>query len=426
MRILFYRCKGDQKAQRDRHIKITRRLFRTSSLCLLTMAIFSSSPSISAPACWVDSYGRGAGTIPGRPADCPDGYTNMGLTCYQGPDTIANASVLADCPEGFINMGLTCYRFPYSLSHEYMVCPTGYFKSSITKRCHRICPAGYTNTGEFCQRNPSTLDASAMTCHEDEIKDGIGEARCYPKVGDCGLDGEKDGGLCYKKCNKHFLGVGPVCYRECPSSLPYSCGGTCVKNAGWCSSVIIAQVMAVGQLCATITTAGLTLTGQAAVDLSGLAISSVVGTAVTNWAVINSVPALMNIIRLMRAGFGVSAQEGDSADPLTTADVIRLTFNVLSWIDITGVSNILSSYTWPMCSTQHDDPVAKPDEGFCYPDPNEPSFYVLKAFDKPGWGPKDICHAIDGTFAGYGEKPCIGGTKDECLEAARKLKPEAK
>lgn len=400
-----------------------KRIFKFHSLFLIMM--LSSIKTAASPACWIDSYPRDAGSIPGRPADCPEGYTNMGLTCYRGPETIVAGSVVANCPSGYTNMGYTCYRFPYSLNKDYMTCPAGYFQSALTARCHKICPEGYTNTGEFCQRDPSSLDKSVMTCHDDEVKGGIGDVRCYPKSGDCGPDGEKYGALCYKKCRPHFTGVGPVCWGQCPSSLPYSCGGTCVKNAGWCSSVVIGQVMAVGQLCATVATAGLAAATNATI-LNGFRIAniqSVFGTILTNWTVINSVPALMSIIRVLRTGFGVSAQEGDSADPLTTADIIRLTFNVASWVDITGFSNIISSYAWPMCSTQHDDPVAKHDVGFCYADPNQPSFYVLKAFDKPGWGPKDICHAIDGTFATYGEKPCIGGTEQECLEAAKNLKP---
>ena len=184
------------------------------------------------------------------------------------------------------------------------------------------------------------------------------------------------------------------------------------------------QIMAVGQLCATVATAGLAAATNATV-LNGFRIAnlnSVFATIATNWTVINSVPSLMNIARLVRGGFGVSAQEGDSADPLTSADIVRLVFNVMSWIDITGVSNIVASYAWPMCSTQHNDPMPKHDEGFCYADPNDREYYVLKVFDKPGWGPKELCHAIDGTFAGYGEKPCKGGTKDECLKELAGLK----
>ncbi len=414
MRSLLEGCK--------RFLSLQPSIFKNAILAFFLFSIADSL--ISAPACWVDSYARDAGSIPGRVADCPAGFTNTGLTCYRGPDFIAAGSIVANCPKGFTNMGLTCYKFPHSLGQKYMTCPEGYFKSSISARCHKICPEGYTNTGEFCQRDAVTLDSSAMTCHEDEIKGGVGDARCYPKVGDCGADGEKYGALCYQKCSKHFTGVGPVCWGQCPSSLPYSCGGICVKNAGWCSSTVIGQVLAVGQLCATIATAGLAAATNAAV-LNGFRIAnlnSVFATIATNWTVINSVPALMNIIRTARAGFGVSAQEGDSAEPLTTADIVRLAFNVMSWIDITGASSIVASYAWPMCSTQHDEPVPKHDEGFCYPDPNDPEHYVLKAFDKPGWGPKDLCHAIDGTFAGYGEKPCLGGTKDECLKELEGLK----
>jgi len=60
--------------------------------------------------CWRDSYGRSAGEMPGRVADCPPGYTNNGATCGRGADTILVGSEVADCPAGYKNMGLTCYR----------------------------------------------------------------------------------------------------------------------------------------------------------------------------------------------------------------------------------------------------------------------------------------------------------------------------
>lgn len=57
------------------------------------------------PFCWKDSYGRGVGTLPGRVADCPSGYTNHGLTCARGTDDILAPSKVADCPSGYTNMG---------------------------------------------------------------------------------------------------------------------------------------------------------------------------------------------------------------------------------------------------------------------------------------------------------------------------------
>ena len=89
------------------------------------------------PFCWKDSYGRGVGTLPGRVADCPSGYTNHGLTCARGTDDIWAPSKVADCPSGYTNMGLTCFR-PHDSIHA---------PSRVAD-----CPRGYTNMGLTCQK----------------------------------------------------------------------------------------------------------------------------------------------------------------------------------------------------------------------------------------------------------------------------------
>ena len=38
------------------------------------------------------------------------------------------------------------------------------------------------------------------------------ESGFYPT---CGTSGEQSGNYCYKKCEKGFTGVGPVCYQDC-------------------------------------------------------------------------------------------------------------------------------------------------------------------------------------------------------------------
>ena len=55
-----------------------------------------------------------------------------------------------------------------------------------------------------------------------------------------------------------------------------------------------------------------------------------------------------------------------------------------------------------------------PGPGYCIPDPNNPSFFILKTENTPGWGPGQNCWLTDGTVTGYGEKPCAGGSSDEC------------
>ena len=246
------------------------------------------SAQISGPTatfCWRDSNGRGVGTIPGRVADCPAGYTNNGLTCGRGADTISAPSVgYASCPANYVNSGFhTCLRGPDSywqcggdcrspyyhasvctcqywgdtLPASSMVCPAGY-KVSLIGSCIKQCPAGYTSTGETCFRGVDTLSMTSMICHADEIRGG---GRCFPKGGTCGSKGDYDAGLCYNKCTSKQDGVGPVCWDKCPAGLPHACGAGCAVDKPTCDQAITDQVtspiMAAGNIALTVVTAGI-------------------------------------------------------------------------------------------------------------------------------------------------------------------------
>jgi hypothetical protein len=115
----------------------------------------------------------------GRIADCPYGFTNMGLTCFRGPSLFWAPSKLAICPNGYTNVGYFCLNFPKSNTN--MGCPQGYFLSPYTMRCHRNCPSGFENIGEFCLKPAVTLPASAMSCNSNEVKGGLADTRCYPQ-----------------------------------------------------------------------------------------------------------------------------------------------------------------------------------------------------------------------------------------------------
>lgn len=57
--------------------------------------------------------------------------------------------------------------------------------------------------------------------------------------------------------------------------------------------------------------------------------------------------------------------------------------------------------------------------GYCNPTSENPSYYILKTVDKPGWAAGDQCYATDGTITNFGQKPCVGGTKEQCLNESR-------
>lgn len=78
-----------------------------------------------------------------RAADCPDGYTNNGLTCGRGADVAFwDDGRYADCPSGYRNMGVTCQRDLQTKTSDFGL---GSYESAD-------CPRTYTNTGTSCYR----------------------------------------------------------------------------------------------------------------------------------------------------------------------------------------------------------------------------------------------------------------------------------
>lgn len=234
------------------------------------------------PFCWKQSEARGAGTVPGRVADCPPTFTNTGASCGRSADTISAPSKLADCPPGYRNMGLTCYRGPSTrskprswcrgecpsgytnngctcgrgastLGASHMVCPAGYHRSSITARCIVDCPAGYTNTGETCFRGAVVENMDNMTCGPSERRV---LARCLPKDSTCGPGREEQAGLCYDNCKPGFHGEGPVCWQTCPAATPVGCALGCATSSEKCALTAVDQVLGPLVVAANIATLG--------------------------------------------------------------------------------------------------------------------------------------------------------------------------
>ncbi len=412
-------------------------------LCCISagFALAVAQAGNSATACWLDSYGRGVGTIPGRVADCPAGYTNFGLTCTSGLSSYSNPSMLGTCPSGFTNYGLFCKGTTWSTFWDFkttgeMTCPAGYFLNKTIGRCYKDCKPGYKSVGEMCAAGLDTVGASAMTCRADEVKGGVANARCYPAVGDCGADGQKDAGLCYKKCSAGYNGVGPVCWGTCPSSLPYSCGASCTKDAAGCQSVIFSQVSSVGTLAGTIVTMG---TASAVTAAAGTAVKAAdtaadvaqtadkAADAATTLGAIKAQydkmkaiydnPSVQTAIKsagAIKTGVTVLA----NSENLTAAEMVQKAAQIAAIVDTTGVSATIAAYSLPVCSTQFNElpkpPAKEVKVGFCMPANPEKSWYILKLVEKDGWIEGEQCHAMDGSVTAWGEKDCKGGSLEQC------------
>lgn len=103
--------------------------------------------------------------------------THLDLTyaCCRPPSTYSKKCTIPifgpkyGCKSGYTDNGCFCGRGADSMGPSSMVCPSGYFRSSITARCHKECPAGYTNTGETCYRGPDSMSMTSMSCKVSKL-----------------------------------------------------------------------------------------------------------------------------------------------------------------------------------------------------------------------------------------------------------------
>lgn len=97
--------------------------------------------------------------------------------------------------------------------------------------CYKKCKDGYVGRGPVCwQKCPSGYKNDGATCRKPvHITSHASRGRGVGKPMGCSSDEEKDGALCYKKCNAGYNGVGPVCWQLCPSGYVND-GATCRRK----------------------------------------------------------------------------------------------------------------------------------------------------------------------------------------------------
>jgi len=163
--------------------------------------------------------------------DCPSGYTKRGAVCYNNcPANGTDGSYWeSDGTHG-------CYKRPktwpgntttthlqhdtkYSPAKPIDSCPSGYTKRGAV--CYQNCPANGTDGSYWetdgtygCYKRPSTWPGNTTTTH---LQHDTKYSPAKP-IDSCPTNKEKNGALCYDKCNTGYTGVGPVCWGTCPAN----------------------------------------------------------------------------------------------------------------------------------------------------------------------------------------------------------------
>ncbi|KDO22307.1 hypothetical protein SPRG_12769 [Saprolegnia parasitica CBS 223.65] len=110
----------------------------------------------------------------------------------------------------------------------YPKCKPGYHNFGCCI-CTPDCPAGTTDDGAFCRK--------------DHYGRGVGVSRLG-----CDKGLEKSGLFCYKPCAPGYKGVGPMCWPQCPPSIPSNCGLFCTSTSATCASSAIEIIGSVAKI----------------------------------------------------------------------------------------------------------------------------------------------------------------------------------
>lgn len=83
-----------------------------------------------------------------------------------------------------------------------------------------------------------------------------------PRSMSCASGLEYDAGLCYKKCDTGYYGVGPVCWAKPPNGW-VDCGMGAAKDSEVCKDIIVGQITSVGEMALSIGSMVATFGGSA-------------------------------------------------------------------------------------------------------------------------------------------------------------------
>mmetsp|Transcript_6669 Transcript_6669/g.9113 ORF Transcript_6669/g.9113 Transcript_6669/m.9113 type:complete len:226 (+) Transcript_6669:768-1445(+) len=101
----------------------------------------------------------------------------------------------------------------------YPACPPNYRPVGCCM-CSPMCPQGMVDVGYKCKKDSYMRHGTHWGCREDE---------------------EKDGDLCYNRCEPGTHGDGPTCVSGCPAGTT-ACGNLCLREGELCDHHLRKQI----------------------------------------------------------------------------------------------------------------------------------------------------------------------------------------
>ncbi len=308
--------------------------------------------------CWMESYGRGAGTIPNVCASgeelrdglcykpCESGYTGVGPVCWQ------------HCPSGYRDDGAFCGKpaaygrgggYPWRFGD-------GFNDRGMFRRCqghhgngncqkhgaivYPKCRAGFHAAG-CCICSPNCVNGQTdigVSCAKKSYGRGAGT---IPKG--CSDGKFNQHGLCYTACRTGYKGVGPVCWAEsCPTKFPTKCGLGCAVNSSECAWAIVDKVTSIGEMMFNVATLG---------SGSGATTAARVGTQTAKVAgKSTSQTVIKQTLKDRAKALGKDMAESVLENAALTCYDAQFT-GEFAWesLDPTGIANIVKAFNKPLC-----------------------------------------------------------------------------
>lgn len=341
-----------------------------ASLAVTTLV---KGQTLEADFCWKDSYGRGVGAAvsqcPGRQkigalcySHCPRGTRRVGFDCH------------SVCPSGFQDTGMHCRLSEYGRGGGYPWqwgdWPFDY--SPAMRRCEQDhgsgscemwgliwypkCRSGYHPVGCcLCRPDPPNCPAHGLNWGVDlscAKRIHIGD----PIPMSCASNQQYDAGLCYSHCQNGFTGIGPVCWGQPPQGW-VDCGFGAASSGAECAQAIADQIVSIGEAVLFIGSLGTSSTVTPIVK--GTTRYNKVKEALQQLGrkiddLVDSNPDFRDTLQVADKTYKVSQATEELMKVTEPEDMVRLAALVASLMDPTGVSSVIASFTYPVCSRYAD------------------------------------------------------------------------